>query len=215
MDKEFSPESWVQRSRQGEVRDALRTDTYLPIYKRLLAYTAALPRHLEIGHAVVCVHAVYGWMPTILDPLGVGRAIDQDPDRLLDVLNVARCANEPGVTDDDLDLLKGFANNSTVGASKLLHLLNPVVYPIWDRRVAHRFLWPGVTRGTFDNVVRLRDYVTTLWRSSQDSSVQEACEDLRVACPNVCGVTAIRLMELVLFHPPLPRKRKEAQQVLL
>jgi hypothetical protein len=175
---------------------------------QLLAHIAALPTPLEMVHAVVCVHIVYGWMPTILDPLGVSKAVDENANRLLEVLNAARSAKEPRLTDDDLGLLRGFANNSTVGASKLLHFLNPCVYPIWDSRVANRYLWSGVSRETFDNESRLWAYMGTLWDWSRDPTVKAACAALNKACPNTKGCTTVRLMELVLFHPPLPQKLK-------
>src|SRR5690606_19347634 len=39
------------------------------------------------------------------------------------------------ISDADFLLLKEFSNNSLVGASKLLHFINPEQYAIWDSRV--------------------------------------------------------------------------------
>ena len=208
MDKRLTRRNCISRSQRPEIRAQANSDPYLPVYYQLLAHIAALPAPLELVHAVVCVHIVYGWMPTILDPLGVSKAVDENPKRLLHVLNAARSATEPKLNEEDFNLLRGFANNSTVGASKLLHFLNPCVYPIWDSRVADRYLWRGVSRGTFDNVPRLREYIDTLWDWSRHEDVAAACTALTMACPHTKDCTRVRVMELVLFHPPLPRKPK-------
>lgn len=184
----------------------MNDDPYLPVYHQLLARIAGLPEPLKLVDAVACVHVVYGWMPTVLDPFRINKVVDGNSDELLKILNAARRAERPSISDYDLGLMQRFANNSTVGASKLLHFLNPRVYPIWDNRVANRYLWSGVARETFDTVARLREYIDTLsgWRF--DAAIRAACATLKKVCPNTEGCTTVRLIEIVLFHPPLKRK---------
>ena len=69
---------------------------------------------------VILAHAVYAWMPTILnkwdfDDIGLG-------------------AIQAGILPD-----KPFLNNSWVGTSKFMHFVAPDVWPIWDSRVAVHF----------------------------------------------------------------------------
>jgi hypothetical protein len=44
--------------------------------------------------------------------------------------------NKHSLTIGDLTMLKNCINNSIVGASKLLHFINPSLYAIWDSRVS-------------------------------------------------------------------------------
>lgn len=104
------------------------------------------------------------------------------------------------MTHSDLSMLKGFANNSTVGASKVLHFLNPKVYSIWDSRVARQFLWKGVTRPTFDQDERLLEYFDTLWDWRSDPRIRSRCQELRRARPELGRASTMRLLELVMFH---------------
>jgi hypothetical protein len=79
--------------------------------------------------------AVYGWMPTIM----------KNPhfDRLPKEAPILRIRNIKSVDMANAFLLDvgvgGAINNSWIGTSKLLHVLNPTIFPIWDTRVAHHF----------------------------------------------------------------------------
>jgi hypothetical protein len=194
-------DGWIRRSENPRIRAAINNDIYLPVYREILSHIGGLPTKLSLTSAVICVHVAYGWMPTALDPIGVSRALGGNSGELLRVLDAVRESKRPEVQKEDLLLLKQFANNSTVGASKLLHFLNPRVYPIWDGRVAARYLWSGVSRGTFDDVERLEEYIVTLWSWSREDSVKTACAALKAECPNARSFSTIRLIELALFHP--------------
>jgi len=143
---------------------------------------------------------VYGWMPTILKSAGIADAIDREDGRLVRFLNAARLAKKPGLSVEDIELISVFTNNSTVGASKLLHFLNPRVFPIWDSRVAKRYLWPKVVRNTFDQRCRYFEYLNTLWEWSSNRLLIAACAELKRECPGTASLSTIRIMELVLFH---------------
>ena len=74
-------------------------------------------------------HMVYGWMPTILNICKP----DSDTQKVL--VSLEKLSENPN--DFDLDIIKKFMNNSTVGASKLLHFKYPEKYPIWDSKICN------------------------------------------------------------------------------
>jgi hypothetical protein len=79
--------------------------------------------------------AVYGWMPTILKTF--------DFERFGNAYPVAEIRGISSVS-AGRSFLNGMneiapINGSWVGTSKLLHMLRPDMFPIWDRRVAVRF----------------------------------------------------------------------------
>jgi len=68
---------------------------------------------------------VYGWMPTMLRFKGP-----------LDPLFELCFAAQKGTAEPDLILACAKTlNNSVVGTTKLMHFINPNIYPIWDSRV--------------------------------------------------------------------------------
>lgn len=77
---------------------------------------------------ILAAHFVYGWMPRMLNLREAGLQ------NALPAVNRAREVRP--ISDADFEALKLSINNSMVGVSKLLHFVNPALYPIWDRRVA-------------------------------------------------------------------------------
>ena len=105
-----------------------------PEFLRYFRDAQPITRH----HLIIGAHFAYGWMPTILDfrsdRLDVG----------VELLEQAR-------SNADLDaaafeVLARLMNNSTVGASKLLHFAAPDRFAIWDSRVA-TYLGTSVIHG--------------------------------------------------------------------
>ncbi|WP_022826221.1 hypothetical protein [Hymenobacter norwichensis] len=100
--------------------------SYLASYPAILEYFQAI-EDFTANQFVVAAHLVYGWMPTILE---VNFA------ELPDVLPLMDAARRGVVLSaSQLAQLARTVNNSVIGASKLLHFTNPVLYPIWDSRV--------------------------------------------------------------------------------
>lgn len=106
-------------------------DSYLCSYPFLLAHVAALAP-LDKSAFVVVAHLVYGWMPTILhlDFVALPVALQ----------HVEEARQGAILTVSQLQQVAAAVNHSVVGASKVLHFVNPVLYPIWDRRV-YRFCY--------------------------------------------------------------------------
>lgn len=74
-------------------------------------------------------YLIYGWMPTIPNINITQEAID--------TLNKAK-QEDLLYYNDYLSLVKSI-NNSIVGASKILHFINPKQYPIFDSRIKNFF----------------------------------------------------------------------------
>jgi hypothetical protein len=105
------------------------------------------------------------------------------------------------ITVDEFEIIKSFANNSVVGASKLLHFLFPTRNPIWDRRVARVFLSkPKILDSEVNKMARWVEYKSTLLTWLNNVEILDTVKKLRSLQPALTGVSDLRLMELVLFH---------------
>jgi len=197
----MTAERWVRRARLPKVRAAVRDDDYGAIYPYLLSHFRRINRPLEDSDLIVALHIAYGWMPTIAKPRHSIPMMKEHRSELLKITEAAIDARVPEISEKELRLLKRFANNSTVGASKLLHFFNPAVYPIWDGHVAGRFMWNGVTRATYEKEFRLLEYFQELWNWKSSEAVQTEMAELRRIAGYLKCVADVRVLELVLFHP--------------
>jgi hypothetical protein len=80
---------------------------------------------------IIGAYFTYGWMPTMLN-------LEDDVSAAVKVANKAK--NGEMITDREMEALACAVNGSFVGASKLLHFINPDLYSIWDSRV-YRYLY--------------------------------------------------------------------------
>jgi len=80
---------------------------------------------------------VYGWMPTI--PFSKSDFLPIDT-KYIKILNKAFKHKKNVIFSlEELSQLTKYTNNSIVGLSKMLHFMNPKVYPIWDSNIARVF----------------------------------------------------------------------------
>lgn len=107
-----------------------REDSYLISYPEFVRFFRELDL-IDRHHLIIGAHLVYGWMPTIL------RFKSIYFDQVARMLNDVKAGRRLG--EDELDAVKELINNSMVGTSKLLHFVNPHLYPIWDSRIS-RFI---------------------------------------------------------------------------
>lgn len=107
----------------------LNTDTYYTkSYLYYIEYFEKLET-LDEEHIIIGVGLTYSWMPTIPKRIDINIIQETIP-----LLNQVKSGGEI-LNIEQLKLLKKFCNNSLVGASKLLHFINPYDYAIWDSRV--------------------------------------------------------------------------------
>jgi len=199
MAKKRAPEMtqarWLARARSSHVRKQITADKAQADFQAIILVTARR-RTLDWEEAVALLHMVYGWMPTMLRTIEPHTTAQRT--QLLAHLQKVKAGRL--LTTTELDDVKRFANRSIVGASKLLHVLNPKNYVIWDSRVADVFLWEGVTLATYSTVARYEEYMDTVRRWANDLAVKRECALLRTLNPALAGAGDLRMMELVLFY---------------
>lgn len=198
MAKKKAPEMtlarWLVRARSVQIRDQITADKAQEDFQAIIQVTACR-QILDWEEAVALLYMVYGWMPTML------RTIDpHTPAQRSQLLAHLQKVKTGGIlTATELAEVKRFANRSVVGASKLLHVLNPANYVIWDSRVADVFLWSGVTQVTYSTIDRYMEYLEVLRQWAMDSDVIRECAALRQSNPMLAASGDLRLIELVLF----------------
>jgi hypothetical protein len=192
---------WLARTDDAWLRAQISQSTELEHYNQIVSAAQAY-RTIDWQTAVALLHMVYAWMPTMLL---IG---DQPPLRRKAVPGYLEKAKRGLLlSKDELDDLKEFTNNSTIGSSKLLHVLNPAAYPIWDSRVARVFMWWNVSESTFNQSHRYLEYREKIGGWTACPSVKAKCADLRGLHAELKTSCDLRMVELGLFFPT----KKEAQ----
>ena len=202
-------EDWLALSNDEGVTSRMKADPYSVAYGSLLPHFDKLSA-VTWDDAVVGLHIVYGWMPTIPRLAGIMQW-DQKRKTLL-AATLTGAITGKGPTDAELGGLMAFSNNSMIGASKILHFLNPSRLPIWDSRVAKSFFnRPKVYDQQVNKVEKWKSYQATLIGWLSDQRVTSRCSELKRLAGHLAGVTDLRLVELVLFHKTASkRKAKKA-----
>lgn len=189
---------------QAERLTIRRNDTFLACYPQLLQAFASLKPTEQDDHFVLAVHAVYGWMPTMLDlsfsaSSGHLRALrvltdagSPDDQRIGAVDVLQSCVGTVPKTRRDLVTKRG---KSLVGVSKLLHFLMPAYWPIWDRRVAA--VWP-LRRPLAKSYLAYAEELRGL--SRRECNVGQTV-NAKLASAGYSGeVTDLRAFEMLLFY---------------
>jgi hypothetical protein len=161
-------------------------------------YLNAYPALLSLGDSATDDHsllalelAVYGWLPTIMQVrpsavFGTTTVKDARSARTLgDAVSVLEKLNEQGPSD-----------HSWIAVSKVLHAINPRVFPILDRRVASAF---GYAPWSLRRRQALIDFTVTMHNPPDEilPVVADAKERGRIAFGYT--MTDIRALELILF----------------
>lgn len=199
LPKSMNPDQWNAFAGNRTVQQRIINDPVLPVYPSLLAQFAQW-RTVTWDDAVVALHIVYGWMPTIPNlalPAGLQLA---GKTRVESLLNQARTPN-PLSANDLQFLMQNFANKSMIGLSKLLHFLAPDRYAIWDSRVAKVWFSPRQVYPYFYNTPTVYlNYLAALsgWANIPQTATLRS--SVRNLSPHLAMVCDLRLLELVLFH---------------
>jgi hypothetical protein len=201
-DSPLRPEEWIKLP----IGDGGEGSGYAKAYHLILKFFATHPMNWE--NAVLGLHIVYGWMPTIPD-LDRIMAIGENEEKRATLLASLHAAQQGLVEGKQLEPVVSFCNNSFVGASKLLHFLNPKVYPIWDLRVAKAFLKPRkkLYWSQVNDVKLWEKYQHALSGWADDQAVKNRCNKLRNDFADLEGAGDLRVIEWVLFQSVPSRRR--------
>lgn len=198
---ECTKANWLERTNDAWLRAEISKSTELEHYNQIL-FTAQSYQAINWQVAVALLHMVYAWMPTMLE---IGDQPPQQRQRIPAHLEKAKKGLL--LSEDELEELKLFTNNSVVGASKLLHILNPTVYPIWDSRVARVFMWWNVSDATFNKSHRYLEYIEKIASWAACPSVKLKCAELRKLHTELKDSCDLRIIELGLFFPTETEKQ--------
>lgn len=202
----MTEQDWLSLAENPEIRERIADDPYSMAYPALVTHFASFDS-LNWDAAVLGLHIVYGWMPTIPKLGGIMRWGDVSRTQLVKILINAKSGNAP--SPEEMETLKAFCNNSMIGASKLLHFINPKVFPIWDSRVAKVFLQNPKAGGERVNGIEPWKFYRVIlsdWIQSED--VKEMCKNLRTLACFLTDASDLRLVELVMFHKTASKRKQ-------
>lgn len=153
-----------QIENQPAVND-LRGRTYLATYPSMLA-VGNVNEQIGIDRLHQLSAMVYGWMPRIvrLDPMHINAA--------LNALQQAQAAKH---NDHNNVEIGDIANclHSVVGASKILHFVNPNVFPIWDSNIEQFRLRREPPYNQMSRVENYLEYVGEVHEIRQENDFDE------------------------------------------
>ena len=188
-------EGWLTLARSDSVRKRIKDEEGLDDFQAIIRVVARRDV-LDWDELISIIHMVYGWMPTMLRPTVEHSELEKDC--LIKSLKVVKQGGFLNST--QLSWVQRFSNRSIVGASKMLHVLNPTNYVIWDSRVAEVFMWQGVTQATYSTLERYVEYLETLREWVQNPLVVEQCTEIRKLKNELTDTSDLRIIELVLFR---------------
>lgn len=139
---------------------------------------------------IIGAYFTYGWMPTMLN-------LEDDISAAVKVANKAK--NGELISDEEMEALACAVNGSFVGASKLLHFINPHVYSIWDSRV-YRYLYDEPPyQYRLESMKKYREYLGLV----SDIEKDKRCQHL------------VKTVENKIRHSPSPKRVIELAMYLL
>lgn len=171
--------------------EKIEVDDFTKSYPHIISFYENKNK-LTIKDVIAGAYIVYGWMPTML------KKIDFETEDICSILNKVR-EKEESILNHEVSSIKKLTNNSVVGASKLLHLIKPDKFPIWDSRI-HKFLYKKEGPYTYQ-VNSVKNYM----RFIEDINVGITHKNFDKAHKIVnkrlgYPVTAIRALELLIFQ---------------
>ncbi len=188
---------WHRLAASPITRSKIDGDPYCLAYQSIMTFFDNV-KEFDWDNAVIGLHIVYGWMPTIPKlEKSFGLGIEQRS-AVIAVLNCVRAGNK--VDHEAIKIVKAFTNNSVVGASKLLHFINPKTCPIWDSRVATVFHGKRLYAQALNKPETWLQYRDTLADWVSDPTVQHTCDNIRRSSSALRNATDMRISELILFH---------------
>jgi hypothetical protein len=199
---------WLILSNKKQIIQRISSDHYSKAYPILLERTQVKTSKITWDQALFALHVVYGWMPTIPQLKRIMDWPDIEKAKFIDTLN--NMLVDKNTDCENFNKVKEFANNSAVGASKLLHFLSDKAFPIWDSRVAKAFFsQENVPYNQINKTSNWKNYTEALREWIGHSDVVIRCEEIRKlsGASFLAKASDIRIVELVLFHKSKSNKK--------
>ena len=164
--------------------------------RRLWTYLTSYPYYLDFfedaeeitpTELIQGCALVYSWMPTTLN------FRKNNFEEVLESLNRLKDDGKR-LSAEEFSRLKALVNNSVTGTSKLLHFINPTVYPIWDSRV-NRIL-TGSKSGT-NTISKYENYLELFDGLIADEKMEIVREALSTKINQ--PISKARAFEMLLF----------------
>lgn len=202
----ISSADWLRLSRDAKIIKRISSDHYSKAYPILLDRLKVKNDKITWEQAIFALHVVYGWMPTIPQLKRIMDWPDIEKENFIKILN--KILADKNTECENFNKVKEFANNSAVGASKLLHFLSPRAFPIWDSRVAKAFFSrENVPYNQINKPTNWKNYTETLREWIKKTDVINRCNEIRSSVSFLDKVSNTRIVELVLFHKTKSNKK--------
>lgn len=181
-----------------KIDDEMRlNNAYLFSYKHFVAYFNSL-NVIDEQAFFIGANFTYGWMPTILK-----HKINNKTDPMSYLQNTIGLLNDAKngrqLVKADFEYIKPVINNSIVGTSKLLHFINPSLYPIWDSKICS-FFTGKKTPSYANNVDRYLAYKCICEKLEQDVGIEDIHEAINELLGVLGPVSRMRAIEMVFFN---------------
>ena len=200
---ELSHEQLVKIQKHFESWEIPETSkSYMRTYPEFLEYFKNI-NTIEEHHFIIGASFTYSWMPKILSNLDT-----ENIQRVLEILNNAK--KESHLSEKDLEVLKSSINNSIIGVSKLLHFINPEVYPIYDSNV-FRFLTDEKPHDYRVNVVQAYLKYQQLCNNCKiEGNLRKVMELIKSKIKNgyKYDISNLRALEIVFFEAGRSMKKE-------
>lgn len=163
-------------------------DATFRAYRPLLEFVRRQTQTKDAVSLLGIAHAVYGWMPTMLEY--------NDASPVPDFWESAAAGSLEVLF---LERLRKTVNNSVVGVSKVLHFLNPADYAIFDSRV----YWGIAGEAAYDyRVNNISHFILYTQRMRQlgGENLNALREILTVKKAITASTSNLRALEMCLFY---------------
>jgi hypothetical protein len=179
--------------------DKLREYTYLSTYPEIISFSKNSKLN-KIQTFKMLALMTYAWMPRVL------RIDDEYLVKAADQLSIAKNVTKNDYKEIKIHLIDNCLH-SLVGASKMLHFINPEVFPIWDSKIQ---IIVGKNNNNYtmkklENYYRYVDIVYSLIENKKFHSFYKKYNQAnhkRLKCMNIeqYKVSQIRAIEASIFE---------------
>lgn len=119
-----------------------------------------------------------------------------------ELINAVKNYKDKRLSEEELETVKKVINNSIIGTSKLLHFINPSLYPIWDSRICKLLL----NKSSYSVVSKTDNYVdyfeccNNLIANTEFDKLLNLINNALDKAGYKYKVSKIRALEMILFY---------------